>query len=173
MGVSKLMLIRHAEKPVEGGPRGVDLAGRPDKDSLIPLGWQRAGALVRLFAPLGASVPGLAVPDAIFAAGPSARSPSTRSWRTVQPLAAALGLEVNLQHGKREEAALAAAVRATGGAVLVAWAHEFIPAIVAAFGPAEPRKWPDDRFDLVWVLDRAGDGWSFTAVPQRVLPGDG
>ena len=51
---TKIMIIRHAEKPTTTPPpplNGVTITGKQDKDSLIPRGWQRAGALVTLFAP--------------------------------------------------------------------------------------------------------------------------
>jgi hypothetical protein len=39
--------------------------------------------------------------------------------------------------------------------------------------PPVPKIWPDNRFDLVWIFDRAGAGWSFSQVLQRLLPEDG
>jgi hypothetical protein len=35
-----------------------------------------------------------------------------------------------------------------------------------------PHKWPDDRFDIVWVLDEAGTDWAFSQIPQMLLSGD-
>jgi hypothetical protein len=38
-----------------------------------------------------------------------------------------------------------------------------------------PGKWPNDRFDIVWVFDppvKNKGRWKFTQVPQRLLPGD-
>ena len=49
---TKIMIIRHAEKPTTTPPvSGVDINGQQNEDSLIVRGWQRAGALVALFAP--------------------------------------------------------------------------------------------------------------------------
>ena len=31
---------------------------------------------------------------------------------------------------------------------------------------------PDAQFDVVWIADRAGDGWSFRQLPQMLLEGD-
>jgi len=49
---TKIMLIRHAEKPPNNPPpHGVDAKGDHDSESLIVQGWQRAGALTVYFAP--------------------------------------------------------------------------------------------------------------------------
>jgi hypothetical protein len=45
---TRVMIVRHAEKPVEQ-INGIDEFGNTDSTSLIPQGWQRAGALVPLF----------------------------------------------------------------------------------------------------------------------------
>lgn len=54
MGASKIMVIRHAEKPGRyhgAAYRGVTAKGKGDPESLVTLGWERAGALVTLLAP--------------------------------------------------------------------------------------------------------------------------
>src|SRR6187455_1404293 len=107
----RIMLIRHAEKPAdpeseETPPFGVDEDGNRDQQSLTPLGWQRAGALVPFFAPTGAPsrIALVSVPTALFA--PSHHGASHRSRQTLEPLARALGLL--LRHDRRvgEEEAL-------------------------------------------------------------------
>ena len=53
-GMLKIMIIRHAEKHQHGShDRGVNEDGRPAHHELTVRGWQRAGALVHLFAPPG------------------------------------------------------------------------------------------------------------------------
>ncbi len=100
MAVEKVMLVRHAEKPDEAANiRGVDEYGRTDPNQLSVRGWQRAGALVRFFAPMkGQTFPaGIATPSSIFACSPRGASSSLRPESTVRPLAAALGIAINAE----------------------------------------------------------------------------
>ncbi len=177
MPTSKIMVIRHAEKP--NGAGGVLPDGTASPEALTPTGWQRAGALVGLFAPPGGHFadPHLATPQRVYASGVAHHSKSLRPQQTVAPLAAKLGLPVNTDHAKGDEAALLQAATTIGGTVLIAWEHEAIPAIAELLlggNQGVPQHWPDDRFDLVWVFDRPdGHGlWGFTQVPQRFLAGD-
>ena len=171
-----IMISRHAEKPGgPGTPQGIDVNGNADAHSLTVRGWTRAGALVELFAPsTGADRPGLARPTAVYAAGGDSGE-GQRPRETVTPLAARLGLQVDTGYAKGGEAALAKECADRQGPTLICWQHEEIPAIVAAFGqvtPAPPASWPDDRFDVVWVLTPASSGWALHQVPQLVLDGD-
>jgi hypothetical protein len=97
---------------------------------------------------------------------------------TAGPLADELGLEVNHDHAEGEETALAAAVFAAPSPVLIVWHHNHIVRLVrkiAGDQPGCPAHWPDERFDLVWILDR-GDArtgaWAFSQVAQRLFPDD-
>jgi hypothetical protein len=174
---TKIMLIRHAEKPDETGTvLGVDESGRADPNQLSVRGWQRAGALVRFFAPPGqAHSMGIDTPSAIFACKPCNGSSSVRPFSTVWPLAASLRIPVHCETGKSDQAALLNAVRCVSGAVLICWAHEPIPGLVRGLAgdlPGVPIKWPGKRYDLVWILDRSGTGWRFYQAGQLLLPGD-
>ena len=116
----------------------------------------------------------MARPNAGYAAGGSGGE-GQRPRETVTPLGERLGLQVNTKYSNGSEAALAKECAGLAGATLISWQHEEIPAILAAFGqvtPAPPTSWPDDRFDLVWVLTPKSGGWSFTQVPQLLLDGD-
>lgn len=181
-GPDVIMIIRHAEKPDgSGAPYGITADGKKDSESLTVQGWTRAGALIGLFAPrdgTGAPAPvrtGLVRPTSVHAADPSSGG-SRRPEETATPTAAALGLQLDLRFAKGQEAALAAALLASSGPRLVAWEHESIAAIIDHLGPVTPTppsSWPDDRFDLVWVLTaRSAGGWDFTQVPQLLLAGD-
>ncbi|MER5641074.1 hypothetical protein ABT095_29495 [Kitasatospora sp. NPDC002227] len=166
-----VMVIRHGEKPA-GGSQGRDDAGRADNSSLTERGWQRAEALPGLFTPQPAA--GLRTPAKIYAAADSGpHAGAHRMRQTVTPLARKLGLNVDLGYAETQESALARAVAAQRGPVLVCWEHSRIPAFARALAPSAgaPAGWPD-RFDLVWVFTRTGGNWSFRQLDQHLLPGD-
>jgi phosphohistidine phosphatase SixA len=171
-----VMLIRHAEKPLPSGPAyGISPVGRPDKRSLTVDGWQRAGALVELFAPARGRPPaGLWRPDAVYASA-ARNGRSRRSIETVEPLARQLGITVVDRYAPGDEAKLVGELVARPGATLVSWHHKSLNAIIDNLGditPAPPRHWPRDRYDMVWVFVGEAGGWRFAQVPQLLLPGD-
>jgi broad specificity phosphatase PhoE len=173
------LLIRHAEKPIGGGaPFGVTDKGAVDPESLTPRGWQRAGALVRWFGGQGGpAISGLPVPTHLFASRIAPGSSSRRPQQTLQPLAESLGLVVDATIRKPDIARLAAAILAIDGVVLVSWEHRLIPSLAATLTgrpSLTPATWPDDRFDVVWVLERAAatEPFGFRQVLQRLLAGD-
>lgn len=187
---SKIMIIRHGEKPTEKSekPYGVNADGKQDFESLLVRGWQRAGALAVLFDPARGPLqsPDLAIPDIVYASYGKDKpddtgSKSQRPLQTITPLADRLGITPNTQFEKGDETPLAADVMKRAGTVLISWQHQNILAIVNALTAGKPvhgtipAAWPDDRFDIVWVLTPpvAGtDFWTFTQVPQCLLSGD-
>ncbi|MGA5820096.1 hypothetical protein ACPC54_19795 [Kitasatospora sp. NPDC094028] len=167
-----VMIIRHGEKP-SGDTPGLDENGKHDGKSLTQRGWDRAKALPGLFVPPAA---GLRTPARILAAtdqGPLAGGHRMR--QTVTPLAAKLGLTLDLGYAESQESELATAALAGAQPVLICWEHSRISRIVEALGAAgsgAPAAWPD-RFDLVWVFSRpAGGAWTFQEVRQHLLEGD-
>ena len=170
MKAKTILVIRHAEKPDDdGNVQGVQEDGDRSPHDLTVRGWQRAGALVRFFAPHEG---GLKRPDAIFAAASTDASPSKRARHTVRPLAHELGLKIHDEFAEGQEAAMIKAALNAGEVVLIAWHHGDIPAIAACLGAAVPASWNDDRFDLIWAFERRGDVWAFRQVPLLLLPGD-
>ena len=165
-----VMLIRHAEKPREAGEQAVDALGRPDAASLAVRGWQRAGALARLFREPPAP---LRRPAALLAAARSPTHVSTRPRDTLLPLADALGLPVEEPPGGADSAErLAEAAGAHDGPVLVCARHEALPAIARALGVdgALPECWPADRYDVVWLVTPPHG--PLRQWPQCLLAGD-
>ena len=180
MAARKIMVIRHAEKPSEDGSVvGVSENGSPDGDQLIVRGWQRAGALVRLFSPVDGrfSNGSLESPGVVFASGVAKHSKSLRPQHTVAPLVKLLGVPFVISHPKGDEDGLVQDALSRDGVVLISWEHEAIPGIanrILGDTTSCPQKWPGDRFDLVWIFDRSSEGgdWRFNQVPQLLLPGD-
>ncbi len=190
--VSKIVIIRHAEKPV-GSDQGVMPDGTPSQEALIVQGWQRSGGLVTLFAPARGPLqsPGLTTPGTILASWESATKGSQRPHQTVATLAQQLGLDSShfVTFDKSDiKGVVDAAIEATGP-VLICWQHEDIPSIAETIASKTglpvtptppslwpPPSWPGSRFDVVWVFDVIGSapptGWTFTQVPQLLLPGD-
>jgi len=174
MAPARIMVIRHAEKPdPDNRHGGVAADGTADDESLTVRGWQRAGALVGFFT----ARPDLR-PSAIFAAGIGHGSKSKRPLETVTPLAARLKehgqVAVTTDYLKDDLQPLVQDVLSRHGTVLISWEHKRIPDIVSLLphAPSCPHVWPDERFDLVWVLDREDQGWSFSQAPQLLLAGD-
>ncbi len=176
---TKIMLIRHAEKPPDSGkPRGVLFDGDIDVASLTVRGWQRAGALVQLLAPAnGVFVDRrLAMPGYLYAAPAARHGHSRRPQQTISALSEALGVVVDTRFEKGQERDLVADVMGRSGVVLICWEHQHIPDIVRAVLPdaSAPDHWPDDRYDLVWVLDldNATGQYAFAETQQQLLAGD-
>lgn len=171
---TKIMVVRHAEKPNDVD-HGVSPAGLRDKSALSVKGWQRAGALVSLFAPPPeiSLHPALATPRFLFASLVS----SQRPLQTIVPLSEKLGLTIN--GGQRGcEADLVRQITACDGPVLVSWQREQIPQLAKLLLEGSPDKdkhpasWPPHRFDVIWVFNLEAGVYRFSQVPQRLLAGD-
>lgn len=179
--MQKIMIIRHAEKHQHGSHgRGVTEDGRHARHELTVKGWQRAAALVPFFAPTGAAPSDslIQTPQVIFASNATRQSPSLRAMHTAGPLAAALGIAVNHDYAEENEGALAAAASAAPSPVLIVWHHGNIAKLVKEIAGEHircPGNWPEERFDVVWILDRhgpCGSTWRFSQVAQCLLPDD-
>ena len=181
-----VLIIRHAEKPAPGDGDGVDASGGPDHRSLTPRGWQRAGAWAELFLPALNQPAELPKPTALFASAPASHaeiaagaggSKSRRPLETIAPLAAKLGLDVDLRFVKDKEADLVAALANTPGVALVCWQHENIAAIAKALAPHAtdiPAHWPDECFNVIFRFDRPDPGSprAFQQIVPVMLQGD-
>ena len=176
-GADRIMLIRHGEKPVgKKPPFGITVDGTEDPESLTVVGWQRAGALVELFDPAVRPVrSGLTRPTHLFASNPGTTG-SKRPLETITPLSQRMKLTVKTPVKDKETKRIAEILAGTKGSPLAAWQHQDIPSIAGHLGtvhPTPPKKWPHDRFDIVWVFTRQHDRtWKFTQVPQLLLAGD-
>jgi len=185
---TKIMLIRHAEKPTTKPPvQGVNINGTPDNESLIVQGWQRAGALAVFFAPSVGPLQNsqIATPNFVYASKIEKGSASERPQETVTPLIQKLGTSVTVnfsfKKGKKNEHDVAKSAMACNGVVLICWEHQDIPNITKWFpiSPNNPNPvpatWPGERYDVVWVFDlqSPGTGYWFYPEAQLLLAGDG
>jgi len=183
MAVLTILIIRHAEKPMEDWPGpGLTEAGVVDAKSLVIRGWQRSGAWTALF---GAGLGGndYPRPDTVYAAQPGGTGgdddgPSQRPMETVSALSPRLdGVRTNTRYAQGQEEQLMAEVLALSGTVLIAWEHKAIIGAILPEIPAHgalPTKWPAERFDVVLRFDRADGAARFTyrELYPRLLAGD-
>jgi hypothetical protein len=180
-GATMILIIRHAERP-DDKAEGVTIDGVQDKDSLIPRGWQRAGALAGLFAPQQGSVrPGLARPDLLIAPKYAKHVEDRRTHETIQPLSEVLRSKTTEPYAEEHEAELGwfASEESASRVVLICWEHTRIPkigeGIVAVSNRQDiPKKWPPQRFDLIWRFLREGGSrdYYFSLFPQLLLAND-
>jgi broad specificity phosphatase PhoE len=175
---TRIMIIRHAEKPAKSGPPyGVDWDGAPHPDSLSPRGWQRGGALATFFAPSRGALqsPAISVPQYIFACGKEKERDRLRPLQTVTLLGEKLGIAVDTTFVKGEEARLAERAMALSGVVLISWEHRNIHLIanhILGDSTRAPQHWPEERFDIVWICDLSEGVYRFRQLPQLLMPGD-
>ncbi len=137
MSPSKIVIIRHAEKPGD------------DKDPHISHeGWKRAWSIadnVQLFGP----------PDRIIASAASLKS--NRPVETVAPLAAARKLHIDATVPDDDIEQLCEKLRSflakeDERASLVCWHHEKIPEIARQLGAGSAPKRFEDVYNQIWVL---------------------
>ena len=179
---SKIMVIRHGEKPPDFG-NGVNSKGATDSSSLAVQGWQRAGGLATLFDPSNGPLQNseLKVPQFLYGTAVGKHSSSERPEETIEPLADKLGLTINTgptnkPFVKDNYADMVSSAVACNGVVLISWQHEDIPDIanlILGSNTIPKGCWPGSRYDMVWVFDLGADGsYRMTQVPQLLLHGD-
>ena len=100
--------------------------------------------------------------DAVFASSPNEPPYSRRTLETVEPLAAAIGIDVDISFSKDDIPELAKAVTKKAGkcgaAVLVSFEHCRIPSLLPLLGCSEPECvacWGDGVYDRVIILEQA------------------
>ena len=176
-----IMLVRHGEKPAEGSrPHGVNHHGEIDEHSLTVKGWTRAGALASLFAHAPSkSHPHIVRPGKIFATRPTEEAKSKREMRTAEATAKRLKLDIVDSHTHGNEEDLVKEVLGQPESALIVWHHGTMAKLVAHFPIVNsndiPKHWPEERFDLIWVLVRqpgAEPKYRFVVVPQMLLADD-
>jgi hypothetical protein len=171
-----VIIVRHAEKPEPEGPHGVDHHGHPSGHGLTPRGWSRAGALAARMAYAGRPGDEMLRPGRVYATATDPHHASDRPRMTAHGIAQRLGVDMRDHLGRGDETKLAGEVVTADEPTLIVWDHGHIPTLARAFPLAPdtevPDAWPEDRFDLYWVLVPGASGYSLTIAPQELLAGD-
>jgi hypothetical protein len=162
---SRVILIRHAEKPVDD-----------NAEDLSPRGFQRALAMAHLFE----NQPHLADRGwpTLFAAAYVAGDHSKRCIETLEPLAKVLKVEIQTPFAAENYQKLAnlilSAPELNGKAVMIAWRHTEIVSLAKALKAKPPSdKWKSKVFDRMWVIDYYENGKvDVMDLPEKLLPGD-
>jgi hypothetical protein len=181
-----IFIIRHGGKPPDkpdtGPPFGIDGSGSPNEHSLIPKGWQRAGALTSLFAPsAGPMRSGLLEPTQLIAPdyGSADKNAIHRTHETIHPLSKriSVGIETPYEEGNEDE--LGATVsEEQSGVTLICWEHKAIYTIATNIKPlaagTQIPEWPGERFDVVFsfAYDGANSEYVSSQIPQMLLHND-
>ena len=160
-----ILIIRHAEKPDEGS-------------GLSPDGAARAEAYVNYFKNFTIDGQPLKL-TYMFAAADS--KASRRPRLTLEPASRSLGLPIDTRFKNKDFQGLVEDIQTQshGNAILIAWHHEKIPALLQALG-ADPvqviqkAKWPEDIFDWVIELRYGPKGELVEAkrINEKLMPDD-
>lgn len=144
-----ILVIRHAEKPDDG-------------PGLSAEGEARAKAYTNYFKTFTLDGQALKL-DYLFAAADSKESQRPRL--TLEPTGKAFGLAIDTRFKNKNFQQLADELQAQphGNAILIAWHHEKIPALLRALGADSAQvlpnnKWPDAQFGWVIQLRYDQDG---------------
>jgi len=177
-----LLMIRHGEKPFNGY-QGVDEQGNANPDGLIPKGWERAGALVTLFAPNNTTLNSkLPSPGALVT--PKYPTQVHRPYLTLLPLSQRLSQTILSEYAVDADPTMivSSLLAMEDDVVLVCWEHDHLVNIVGAIASTGlvanqgdiPTSWPDDRFDVIWRFDlnEQTGKWTFISLDQQLLAGD-
>jgi len=143
-GPARIVVLRHAEKTGDRIDRGLSSAGS-----------ERAARIVRYIPDTFGS------PDVLIAAKSSDRS--RRPVETLEPLAAALSLDIKAKYDDKETDALVSALGGKpsfrGKFCIICWRHSDIPRLVAALGAPVgivPDRWDETDYTTLVEIDYPG-----------------
>ncbi|KAH7413052.1 putative phosphoglycerate mutase family protein [Cadophora sp. MPI-SDFR-AT-0126] len=147
-------LIRHGEKPADGG------------NGLTAQGMERAQCLRAVFGT--SSEYDISY---IIAEQPKSSGKRIRPLMTVQPLANDLGLTVDTTCDRDDADCVADLVDGynSPGNILICWEHDNLSDIVEAMGSKSPPSYPDDAFNLIWTDPSPYK--NITAITSEDCPG--
>jgi hypothetical protein len=151
-GPSRLLVLRHAEKPESKRDRHLSPEGQARAERLVDFIPQSFGR-----------------PNFLVAAAPGKRS--DRPVLTLAPLARSLGLTIMDEVSDNDIDDLVARLRDEAGYAgksgVICWRHSDIPGLLALLGAPEgtfPAFWGEDVYDLMFEIDYRERG------PPKVRP---
>ncbi|TGO61011.1 hypothetical protein BOTNAR_0136g00140 [Botryotinia narcissicola] len=147
-------LIRHGEKPADGG------------NGLSALGLQRAQCLRNVFG--NESIYDIKY---IMAMTPKSDGERTRPLDTVQPLATDLNITVDISCDRDDADCVADIVNQYEGEgnILISWQHGALTDIVKALGDENAPKWKKHAYDIIWTDPKPYTG--LTEITSENCPG--
>ncbi len=162
---ARLILLRHAEKPLNESDPHLSEQGKARAQALVPL------LTTNLFIVTNGQ------PVALFAPQFTPHGHGRRPYETLEPLAEHLNLLIQRPFGSKDYAALARHVledpALDGKTVIVCWVHDYIPALAKEFGVRpKPAPWKNNVYDRVWVITYHKNRAVMASLPQKLLPGD-
>lgn len=175
-----IVCLRHGEEPANAEDKshpvdedgwGLEPNGQVNRHCLTVRGWQRAGALAatEICGTIGRG-------DDVSVLVPNYDSDSlrhVRPYHTVLPFALRRGIKPRCVCPADRVDLLAARLQDMTGTAVVCWKHDCLEDLVQRLtGSAAP--WPDDRFDVLWLLQPAAHGgqMELSTRHQALLPFD-
>ncbi|ESZ90225.1 putative phosphoglycerate mutase family protein [Sclerotinia borealis F-4128] len=146
LSAQTVYLIRHGEKPSDGGV------------GLSTMGLERAQCLRSVFGSASSHDIGY-----IMAQTPKSNGKRARPLETVQPLATDLNLTVDISCDRDDADCVADVVQGYEGTgnILICWEHDGLTEIVEALGDGEAPDYDGDEFNVIWT-----DPKPYTAITE-------
>jgi hypothetical protein len=154
-GDLRIIIIRHAEKPVNG-------------DNLSCRGLNRALALPAVITKR------FGVPNYVYVPSPSTgkATKSARMLQTVSPLAIKYNLAINTKYDVDDTAGLVNNLAKKTGTVLLVWEHDAIEKITTKLGVPGKPKWPGTDYDSLWLITIHNGKASLVKTTEGIKVGD-
>jgi hypothetical protein len=166
MEPSRIIIIRHGEKS----------QNKNDTNLHMPKGYERAAALATFLPFKFKEI------DVLYAPRIGPNRQSIRVIETITPLSKFLNLPILTTYfnSKDEIKKMVKFIRTNPNyrrkTVLICWHHHKIPFLTKEFKPINinqvPNHWPNDRFDVIWILKKTPNGIIFSQEPEKLLFGD-
>jgi hypothetical protein len=152
---TKIIFIRHGEKPEKGG-------------NLTCKGLNRALLLPAVIKnkfgiPDYTYVPTLKMAD---------KTSHARMFETVVPLAVRYNLIINSKFDEKDKSGIATEIKGEKGTILVVWEHSMIADIVHELGITSELNWPGDDYNSIWIVTFNNGKPTLTKDNEGVNPSD-